>query len=84
MTEDEMVGSMEFSKQEYWSGLPSPSPEDLPNPGITPGSPALQILYCLSHQDSLIQQTNKIELHNLVLGIDLSFIDIILNKKEYS
>ena len=34
--------SMEFSKQEYWSGLTSPSPRDLPNPGIEPGSPALQ------------------------------------------
>ena len=43
--------SMEFSKQEYWSGLPFPSPGDLPNPGILPrilnagfesGSPALQ------------------------------------------
>ena len=34
--------SMEFSKQEYWSGLPLPSPGDLPNPGIEPRSPALQ------------------------------------------
>ena len=34
--------STEFSKQEYWSGLPFPSPEDLPNPGIEPGSPTLQ------------------------------------------
>ena len=34
--------SMEFSRQEYWSGLPYPSPGDLPNPGIEPGSPALQ------------------------------------------
>ena len=36
--------SMEFSKQEYWSGLPFPSPGDLPNPGTepeSPGSPAL-------------------------------------------
>ena len=32
--------SMGFSRQEYWSGLPFPSP-DLPNPGIEPGSPAL-------------------------------------------
>ena len=30
-----------FPKQEYWSGLPFPSPGDLPNPGIEPGSPAL-------------------------------------------
>ena len=33
---------MEFSRQEYWSGLPFPSPGDLPYPGIEPGSPALQ------------------------------------------
>ena len=31
-----------FLRQEFWSGLPFPSPEDLPNPGIEPGSPALQ------------------------------------------
>ena len=34
--------SMGFSRQEYWSGVPSPSPGDLPDPGIKPGSPALQ------------------------------------------
>ena len=34
--------SMEFSRQEYWSGLPFPSPGDLPDPGIEAGSPALQ------------------------------------------
>ena len=34
--------SMEFSRHEYWSGLPFPSPGDLPDPGIEPGSPALQ------------------------------------------
>ena len=34
--------SMEFSRQEYWSGLPFPSPGDLPKPGIKPGSPARQ------------------------------------------
>ena len=33
--------SMGFSKQEYWSGLSFPSPGDLPDPGIEPGSPAL-------------------------------------------
>ena len=33
---------MEFSRQEYWSGLPFPSPGDLPNPGIEPRSPTLQ------------------------------------------
>ena len=34
--------SLEFSRQEYWSGLLFPSPGDHPNPGIEPGSPALQ------------------------------------------
>ena len=34
--------SMGFSRQEYWSGLPFPSPEDRPDPGIEPRSPALE------------------------------------------
>ena len=34
--------SMGFSKEEYWSGLPFPSPGDLPTPEIKPGLPALQ------------------------------------------
>ena len=34
--------SLEFSRQVYWSGLPFPSPEELPDPRIEPGSPALQ------------------------------------------
>ena len=33
---------MESSRQKYWSGLPCPPPGDLPDPGIKPGSPALQ------------------------------------------
>ena len=33
---------MGFSRQEYWRGLPCLPPGDLPNPGIEPGSPALQ------------------------------------------
>ena len=35
--------SMEFSRQEYWSGLQFPSPGDLPDPGIEPGSPELLV-----------------------------------------
>ena len=34
--------SLEFSRQEYWNGVPFPSAGDLPNPGIEPRSPALQ------------------------------------------
>ena len=40
--------SMEFSTQEYCSGLPFSSPGDLPDPGIEPGSPALQADFLLS------------------------------------
>ena len=35
--------SMGFSRQEYWSGVPFPSPGDLPDPGIEPGSPEFQV-----------------------------------------
>ena len=41
--------SMGFSRQEYWSGLPFPSPGDLPDPGIEPWSPAFQ-------EDTLISE----------------------------
>ena len=45
--------SMGFSRQEYWSGLPFPSPGDLPNPGIKPRSLALQAdSLTSSHQGS--------------------------------
>ena len=56
--------SMEFSSQEYWSGLPFPSPGDLPDPGIEPGSPALQA--------GVLQSGNLLELQEegkkIVLG----------------
>ena len=35
--------SMKLSRQEYWGGLPFPSPRDLPDPGIEPRSPAFQV-----------------------------------------
>ena len=49
--------SMGFSRQEYWSGLPFPSPGDLPDPGIESRSPACrQTLYHLSYQGSRIMR----------------------------
>ena len=54
--------SVEFSRQEYWSGLPFPSPGDLPDPGIKPASPALQVdSLLLSHQESpcILYHTGK-------------------------
>ena len=48
--------SVEFSKQEYWSGLLFPSPGDLPDPGIKPTAPAIQAdSLLLSHQGSQLQ-----------------------------
>ena len=49
------------SRQEYWSGLPCPPPGDLPDPGIEPGSPALQADYHLSHKGSLIHTLQHIK-----------------------
>ena len=40
--------SVGLSRQEYWSGLPCPPPGDLPDPGMEPGSPALQADFLLS------------------------------------
>ena len=45
--------SMGFPRQEYWSRLPFPSPGDLPDPGIKPASPELQVdSFPLRHQGS--------------------------------
>ena len=55
--------SMEFSRQEYWSGLPFPSPEGIPNPGIKPWSPTLQ-------EDALTSE---------LPGLELGAIPVILN-----
>ena len=48
---------MEFSRQEYWSGLPCPPPGDLPNPGTEPSSPALQVDYLLSEPPGKTKNT---------------------------
>ena len=52
---------MGFSRQEYWSGLPFPSPGDLPNPGIEPRSPALQANSVnLSYGNLIISATKEL------------------------
>ena len=63
--------SMGFSRQEYWSGLPFPSPGDLPDPGIESGSPALQadsLLDCAMKEAWLISQ----ETGEMYLATDFS------------
>jgi len=46
---------MKLSRQEYWSGLPFPSPRDYPNPGFEPRSPAMQADY-LPSEPNLIDE----------------------------
>ena len=49
-----------FSRQEYWGGLPCPSPGDLPDPGIEPISPALQAdSLALNHQGSPLSKSDS-------------------------
>ena len=49
--------SMEFSRQEYWSGLSFPSPGDPPDPGIEPSSPALQADSLLTEPSGKLQNS---------------------------
>ena len=50
---------MGFSRQQYWSGLPFPSPGDLHNPGIAPGSLALQASSLPTELSEVILEKNK-------------------------
>ena len=74
--------SMGFSRQEYWSGLPFPSPGELPNPGIELGSPTLQAdslqselpgKPSLSFTGGQINLFSKPSLPYFILHISLSF-----------
>ena len=51
--------SVEFSKQEYWSGLPFPPPGDLPDPGMGPVSPTLAGGFFSSEPPSKLHKVNK-------------------------
>ena len=70
--------SMGFPRQEYWSGLPFPSPGDLPNPGIKPASTALQA-------DSLQSEPPGVTLCPVakILFIHLLFIKIFFGHHLY-
>ena len=67
--------SMGFSRQEYWSGLPFPSPGDLPNPGIKPRSPALQA-------DTLTSEPPGKPRNRLPTPVFLGFPDGLAGKKS--
>ena len=66
--------SMGFSRQEYWSGLPLPSPGDLPDPGIESGSPAFQADALTSEPPGKPFHLSKFHINVLVycIGVFLS------------
>ena len=67
---------MEFSRQEYWSGLPYPSPVEFPDPGIKLGSPALQA-------DSLPSEPlGKPQKEGDILKMDISHRDVNVSYKR--
>ena len=69
--------SMGFSRQEYWSGLPFPSPVDLLNPGVKPASPAL-------HEDSLPSELpGKPLLIQIQMGFNIAIMTLKLWGPEY-
>ena len=63
--------SMGFSRQEYWSGVPFPSPGDLPDPGIEPGSPAFQV-------DALTSEPPGLMSHDPLENVSVSCVIIAL------
>ena len=80
--------SMRFSRQGYWSGLPFPSPGDLPKPGIEPGFPALQA-------DSLLTELQgkphtsylflpQREERALIVEADIQFEILLSNMSDFS
>ena len=75
--------SMGFSRQEYWSGLLSPPPRDLPDPGIKPippASPALQAVSLPTEPPRkpiiTYKHLSKIRIHLAVLGLNCSTWDL--------
>ena len=69
--------SNEFFRQEYWSGLPFPSPGDLPDPGIERGSPALQAdAFRLRHHGNPLESHNYLlnKYHFLILNLKVIYL----------
>ena len=67
--------SMAFPRQEYWSGLPFPSPENLSHPGTEPMSPALQADSLLLHHRTSLRMrciTNSVEMNLRRLWDDIA------------
>ena len=77
--------SMGFSRQDFWSGLPFPSPGDLPDPGVEPGCPALKADALPSEPPGKPNGKWKVTFKNCMLSIlhnDNTFTIIVLNRKD--
>ena len=70
--------SMGFSRQEYWSGLPFPSPGDLPNPGIEPRSSALQADALTSEPPGKVVEVTLKQFIYDIIHVSMPFSQIIL------
>ena len=66
---------MRFSRQGYWSGLPFPSPGNHPDPGIEPGSPALQA-------DSLLTELIGLSLEGMMLKLKLQYFGHLMRRVD--
>ena len=76
--------SMGFSRQDCWSRLPFPSPGDLPNPGIKPGSPTLQADALPSEPPSRrMQMKITMRYHFTSVRMQLAKRQQIINASEY-
>ena len=74
---------MRFPWQEYWTGLPFPSPRDLPAQGSNPSLPhCRQILYCLSHQGSPTETLQLVINYPLILSYTFT-IDVLRGPYNY-
>ena len=76
--------SMEFSRQEYWSGLSFPSPGDLPDPGIKPRSPTLQADTLPSEPPGKLQETGKVIWYYQLFKNLLQFVVIHSQRLSHS
>ena len=72
--------SMGFSRQEYWSGLPFPSPGDLPHPGIKPRSPALWTDSLPTELQGLEIILKTVYVRKLTLGLAIKITKCLLTK----
>ena len=74
--------SMGFSRQIYWSGLPFPSPGDLPDPGIEPQVSYIAGRYCLNHQSTYSHLAGFIYFHssNITVAVNTPRDQILVSR----